>query len=129
MARAYLWLMVLAMVLLGCGNSSKPATPAVPATWSQVAQWQGNGMRDTETFDIASREWRVSWDVTSPGLAMNFIVNVMREGRDAPVAVAANVVNREASQESSIVRSEPGRYYLKIVAANTDWSVTVEDQR
>lgn len=124
-----LWVFWLVVILLGCSAPSKQAAPTGPQAWSEIAQWQGNGMRDTETFDVASREWRVSWDVTSPGPAMNFIVNVMREGRDAPVAVAANVVNREASQESSVIRADPGRYYLKIIAANTDWSVAVEDQR
>lgn len=45
-------------------NASAP--PSVPtaaqaAEWRSIKTWTGDGIKETESFATASREWRISW--------------------------------------------------------------------
>ena len=39
---------------------TEPA-PSSPS-WRAVKSWGGNGIKETETFSVASREWRIKWE-------------------------------------------------------------------
>lgn len=107
-----------------------PVGQAAPARtgWTQVASWSGNGIKQTESFSINSREWRISWQATNEVLAGAGIVQIMVYGDDGSlVTLAAN--KQGTGSDTSYVRSAPGRHYLMINSGNVDWTVTVEDQR
>lgn len=83
-----------------------------PATiWHEIARWQGKGIKNTETFHIPSREWRISWS-TKPGEYgdMNFQIFVYKSDGSL-VTVAANVIGKD--KDSSFMRGA-GDYYLTI---------------
>lgn len=125
--------------MLACGGSQTtppqaeaaaathaPPPPAAPVTWRTVANWSGSGMKETESFTVASREWRVVWSSKAgdtPGLLQIYVYN----DQDELVSLAANQMG--AGKDVSHVRSGPGRHYLKINSANVTWAVVVEDQR
>ncbi|MDP3717142.1 MAG: hypothetical protein Q8T13_05150 [Acidobacteriota bacterium] len=101
------------------GLSSPPASVATGAGWT------GSGSKDTESFEM-SGEWRIVWSavpsssvggvlsVTVHNANDNSIVNTMSSGRIST-----------ATQDQSVVRTPPGRYYLSINSANMTWRVAV----
>jgi hypothetical protein len=102
-----------------CGGlSGKPSETqsCMPAltTWHQIITFSGNGIKNTETFNIPSSEWRISWDTQEGEYgAMNFVVFVYKE--DGTMSgLAANVIGTD--KDSSIMRGA-GNYYLTINTA------------
>ena len=88
-------------------------------TWHEVISFSGNGIKNTETFTIPSKEWRISWE-TLPmhseylgSVDMNFQIYVYKEDETLK-GVAANVIG--ADKDSSIMRGA-GDYYLMINTA------------
>jgi len=94
-------------------NSS--AAPVASTTSSGViASWSGSSTKNTETFHIPSKEWKLSWN-TQPGKHgdMNFQIYVYN--LDGSLKnVAANVIGE--SSDYSIIRGS-GDYYLMINTA------------
>ncbi len=95
--------------------------------WRSVKTWTGSGIKETEGFDIQSREWRVSWETKNEAFAGAGIFQIyVHNDKDELVSLAAN--KQGTGKDVSYVRGK-GRFYLKINSGNVDWSVTVEDQR
>jgi len=86
----------------------------IKAEWREVAKWQGSLIKNTETFTIASNEWKIIWS-TKPGEygEMNFQIYVYKANGDL-VGVAANVIGKD--EDSSVMRGK-GSYYLMINTA------------
>jgi len=103
----------------------KEAPKPSKLTWYKVVQWRGKSIKDTETFNISSREWRISWE-TNPGEYgdMNFQIYVYKSNGDL-VSVAANVIGYD--KDSTIIRGA-GSYYLTINTGQP-YSIVVEERR
>ena len=100
------------------GAADDKQTPEL--AWQTIAQWQGKATKNTETFHIPSKEWRISWD-TRPGSLGDFNFQLFVYTADGDLrTVAANVIG--ADQDSSTMRGS-GDYYLTI---NTAQPYTVE---
>ena len=91
-------------------------------TWHKIVEWEGEAIKNTETFKIPSNEWKISWD-TNPGDMgdMNFQIYIYNSAGSL-VGVAANVVG--ANKDSSIMRGA-GDYYLTINTAQP-YTIIVE---
>jgi len=88
--------------------TSKPADTAI---WHEIARWTGNSIKNTETFNVPSSEWRIRWS-TGPGQygALNFQIFIYKA--DGSLAgVAANVIGE--GSDTSFMRGR-GSYYLTI---------------
>lgn len=97
----------------------RPAPAPAAAQWVAVKEWSGSGIKNTETFEVRGREWRIQW--SSPDL---FQIYLYRE--DGQLAgVAANAIS--GGKDTSYHRGS-GRYYL-MVNATGSWNVTVEESR
>jgi len=99
------------------------------ASWQTVKQWSGSGIMTTETFSVASSEWRISWKVeaTNPISASGMLVTVYTPGKRRTVATA---MQQGIGSGTSYVHEGPGRYYLEITAFYvSSWTVKIEDQR
>jgi len=112
--------------------TSAPTAPtvapaAVAATWKDIITFEGQSIKDTETFTIPSDEWRIVWE-TKPGQYgdMNFQIYVYKAGGTTgaavPVSVAANVIG--AGKDTSTVRGK-GNFYLSINTSQT-YKITVQ---
>lgn len=87
-----------------------------------IASWEGESTKNTETFHVPSKEWKISWDTTSGKYGdMNFQIYVY-DSNGRPRGVAANVVG--ANNDSTIMRGE-GDYYLMVNTAQP-YKITVE---
>ena len=96
-----------------------------PMTWHMVKRFEGSGIKSTETFEITSDEWRISWNTKAGQYGgMNFQIFVFNADGSLK-DLSANVIGTNA--DSSIIRGE-GRYYLKFNTAQP-YSVQVEERR
>lgn len=116
-------------VLLRAGDAPQQAAISVEAReWVEIARFQGNGTKDTETFTTPD-EWRISW-VTKPaegayGIGL-FTVWVKRaNGSLLDDLLAANVTG--ADQDSTIIRRAGGHYLS--VSSTQPWEIVVEGQK
>lgn len=98
------------------------AAMPVFANWVEVKTWDGTNTKDTETFQVDSAEWRINWKSSSDAL---FSI-IVYDDTGKTVSVAANTL--KAGSDVSYVHRR-GRFYLKITAGNTRYSVSVEDDR
>ena len=91
-----------------------------------IGQWSGKSIKSTETFNVTTQEWKISWD-TRPGDygAMNFQILVYNADGTPYLQnfVVANVIG--ADTDSSVMRGS-GRYYLTINSAQ-HYEITVEE--
>lgn len=106
----------------GGGSSSSAAT-----TWHTLKEWQGSGMKETETFTPATREWRIRWKTSNESFAGAGILQIyVYDANGGMVSLAAN--KQGVGEDVSYVRSF-GKHYLMINSGNVNWHITVEEQR
>lgn len=109
------------------------AVAAAPAgaqdtTWAALKTWEGEGPRETETFEVAAPEWRIRWQAIGGSAPRSGVFQIyLKESRSGEVRqVAANSVGPGSAL--TYVHA-PGRYFLSINAANIGWRVSVEVPR
>lgn len=89
-----------------------------------IASWEGSTKKNTETFHVPSKEWKISWD-TKPGEYgdMNFIVNLY----DADGNYVDLVANCIGANVANTTMRGAGDYYLDINTAQP-YKIYVETQ-
>ncbi len=92
-------------------------------TWQIVKSWQGTGTKKTEPFEITGKQWRINWKSNGGEYGILYI-SVYHPGDDIIVDVAANA--RGNAEDTSYIY-KTGTFYLDVNAANTNWSITVEE--
>lgn len=81
-------------------------------------RWTGSGSRQTESFEVAGKEWCVEWDSPGEGSIGILVFN------DADELVAT--VTTSDATGTGYVRSRPGKHYLRISSTKV-WKVTIHD--
>ena len=126
--------LALAPAVMACGapdstGGDAPSNAAIgsdetAAEWAEVVTIAGDSIKETESFTVANREWRVAWD-TQPGEHGDgiFSFDIMTSDGDY-VTTGANVMG--ASQDSTVQRGA-GDYYLAINATQA-YTITVEQR-
>ena len=92
--------------------------------WRIVNKWSGKSIKDTESFQVSSKEWKITWD-TKPGDLgdMNFSISVHKADGEL-VTIVANVIGND--KDSSIMRGE-GSYYLSINKGQP-YTITIQEK-
>jgi ribosomal protein S19 len=100
------------------------ATTTPTSEWKQVKVFEGNSIKNTETFKIIGNEWRVVWD-TAPGEYgdMNFQIFIYKASGDLE-GLAANVIGK--GNDESYMRGS-GEYYLTINSAQS-YKIIIEER-
>ncbi len=102
------------------------------ADWTDIAKWSGSGTKETESFEVKSREWRLTWtakaiDPTYAGSGtFRLSVQVMKDGSAIPVSVVT--AGPGETQGESFVRGA-GRYFLKVSSVNAQWTLAVQEPK
>lgn len=108
-------------------NNAEPAKEEAKkeAQWIEVIRFEGKSIKDTETFNISSDEWRIVWD-TKPGDfgEMNFQIYIYKADGSLE-SVAANVIGE--ANDTSYVRGS-GDYYLTINTAQP-YTIIIEEKK
>lgn len=115
-------------------ETQAPAAPAEPAepTWTNVATITGNADQQSDTIVLTGGKVRVTYDfVDSSGQGMVIgAIYVLDEGTDLMTdGGIPDVMISEAGAGETILRKAEGEYYVKVTAANVDYTVTVEEEK
>jgi hypothetical protein len=106
-------------ILTATPTASPPSTPV-------NYLFNGTGSRTTETFTIPTTEWKL--EVTTRGQANPMLATISvyiypeRAGRGGHIAEAGH---NGDGKDYTIIRNGPGKYYLDIISANCQWTITV----
>lgn len=112
-------------------ETQAPAEPAEP-TWTNVATITGNADQQSDTIVLTGGKVRVTYDfVDSSGQGMVIgAIYVLDEGTDLMTdGGIPDVMISEAGAGETILRKAEGEYYVKVTAANVDYTVTVEEEK
>lgn len=103
--------------------TAKP--PEASAKPVRIAQWASNGTKSTESFEVRSDEWAVTWSYQpSPDVGGGaFQVFVYKRGDEMP-HVAVNTTG--AGRDQSVLHDGPGTFWLEINSLG-NWQVAVWD--
>lgn len=148
-------ILALCMCFAGCATTSgKPvqsgsfalvalqdeAASAPADEWVSVKEWVGRGITQTEVFDIASNDWKITWrayDGSGAGgmLVGGFEIMAYREGAsvgDANSIMRGDIVTVAFTQQPGsgeyYLHNGPGRFYLRIAGGTCKWQVKVSAQ-
>jgi hypothetical protein len=114
--------------LSGLPGQQSDGAERTDATWRVVKSWSGNGTKETESFTVRGKEWRVSWRTQNEASRGAGIFQIyVKNGAGKLVSLAAN--KQKEGEDVSYVHSAPGEYYLTINSASFDWKVAVEERR
>lgn len=113
-------------------TTTTPNTPTKTVlTLTPVANWSGTGTNTTQPFTIANSPWVIQWtsnpevmEGISVGAFQIYVYNV--NNTSIPVSVAANT-NSSGADNSYVYQT--GTFYLVINAANTNWTVAVQEYK
>lgn len=108
-------------------EESKKAKPKPKSTWKTVAKLSGSSDKASPDFHLNGCETRMDYAVGGGDMAVVNIyvldsgVNLMEDGGFPEVAMADK-------SDTTQIRRDEGDYYLDVTAANTDWSVKIEEK-
>lgn len=117
---------VLFILIVGC-KSSPPAKPRAQIGWRPITSFSGRGDSQTESFDIASTQWRIQWQTKGAAAvgagSFHLVVHSAVSGR--PIQDA--VLQHGDGHGIAYVSEEPRLYELVIESSGLDWSVQVQE--
>ena len=112
-------------------ETQAPEAAAEP-TWTPVATITGNADQQSDTIVLTGGKVRVKYDfIDTSGQGMIVgAVYVLTEGTDIMTdGGIPDVMVSQAGAAETILRKDAGEYYVKVTAANTDYTVTVEEEK
>lgn len=124
-----------AQVEAGTTESSQPEAveaEAAEPTWTAVTTITGNADQQSDTIALTGGKVRVTYDfVDSSGSGMVLgAIYVLDEGTDLMKdGGIPDVTVSEAGAGETILRKGEGEYYVKVAAANVDYTVTIEEEK
>jgi len=100
-------------------------TFAVPAL-TRLASHKGSGDKSTPTFHVSGSIWRITVQTATVSQYTSVTAYVQKPGVSTSVSEASVEGAQKGSKTVSYVYEGAGAYYIKILSANTSWTVTVE---
>jgi hypothetical protein len=92
-----------------------------------VQTFTGNGIKDTQSFTVASDTWQLRYDfesTTEDQQSGSFEMTVYKPGNTIPESI---ITLERPGSDTSYVNAGAGTYYLSIGSANATWTVDVEE--
>jgi len=119
-------LFICALLLAAC-KSAPSHKPSAQIGWRPITSFSGRGDSQTESFDIASTQWRIKWQTKgaeAPGAgSFHVVVHSAVSGR--PIADA--VQQHGDGHGIAYVNDDPRLYELVIASSGLDWSIQVQE--
>ena len=121
------------------GTTATTATSTAPSTgggsdsqgWTTVLELKGSGTGEntSETFTLSGAPARLTWKIDTDTMWV-IAAFVEPEGHDIQSQGAFPVfMESEEKEGSETLEREPGTYFLYVTVANSDWSVSVQEQK
>lgn len=112
---------------------TKKATPKPAAKkWVKLVTLSGKADKSSDTIKTTGGKLRITYSFTDPTNSGIIVaaVYVLKEGVD-PMKDGAipDVMVSEPGKDVTTIRRDSGEYYVRITAANTKYTVTVEEEK
>jgi hypothetical protein len=110
---------------------SAPVTspdPPATSTWRPIGSWSGNGAKNTETFTVNAREWRLVWEASGDGRVAGIMqVFAYKGDSELPeVPVNTQLEGSAAKRDVSYLRGA-GPWHMTINAMG-EWRLRAEER-
>lgn len=115
----------------GTQPSQKPAQPAAKK-WVKLVTLSGSADKSSDTVTTSGGKLRITYNFTDPSKSGMIVAAVyfLDEGVDPQKDGAIpDVMISEPAKDSTTIRKDAGDYYVRVSAANTKYTVTVEEER
>jgi len=126
-SRRRLSVFICGLCFLAACKSASPPKPHAQIGWRPITSFSGRGDTQTESFDIASTQWRIKWQTKgaeAPGAgSFHVVVHSAVSGR--PILDA--IQQHGDGYGIAYVNDDPRLYELVIESTGLDWSVAVEE--
>jgi hypothetical protein len=105
--------------------------PAAAKKWVPLTTVTGGTEKTSDTLRTVGGKIRITWKFTQSEY-MAGAIYLLNEGTDlqtdggVPVAM---IDNGDSASDSIVLRKGPGEYFLQVIAANTKYTVKVEEER
>ena len=100
-----------------------------PKQWVTVAEVNGNANKNTDTFELKGGKTKITYTFSGGDVIVGSIY-VLKEGTDLmKQGGIPEVTVTNAGTDSTFITKSAGNYYLSIKAANTSWTVKIEEER
>jgi hypothetical protein len=117
-------------------GSKKPAQPsqAAPAAkkWVKLVTLSGKADKQSDTIKTNGGKIRLSYTFTDPSKSGIIVAGIyfLDEGTDLQKdGGIPEVMVSEPGKDTTTLRKDAGEYYVKVTAANTNYTVVVEEER
>lgn len=110
-------------------TASAQPTQAQAKQWVTVIEVSGNANKNTDTFELKGGKTKITYTFNGGDVIVGSIY-VLKEGTDLmKQGGIPEVTVTNAGTDSTFITKSAGNYYLSIKAANTSWTVKVEEER
>lgn len=114
----------------GCEAPPARAAQSPPATvWRPLGSWEGNGSRQTESFDVTTGALRLTWetraDGTGAGAQARFRVWLYSAISGRPLQLVVD--KDDAGAGTAHVADDPRVSYLVVESEQVDWTATLDE--
>jgi len=104
-------------------------TSSEPKEWTVVTELSGNSNKRSDIFNLAGGKARLTYTFEG-GSAIIGSIYVVSEGDSLEEQGGfPEVTVTEAGTDSTFLTKGAGSYYLDVKAANSNWTVTVEEEK
>jgi len=113
----------------GAAAETPKATQKAEPKWRTVAKLKGSGDKRGQTFKLHGDEAKLNYSVKGD-VSPIFAVYIMAEGtslQDEGGLPEAMVTENE--KDTTFLVKDAGRYYIEVMSANCNWTVTVREKR
>ena len=113
------------------GNTNPQPTeaPQKQKQWTTVVEASGNANKNTDTFELKGGKTKITYTFSGGDVIVGAIY-VLKEGTDLmKQGGIPEVTVTSSGTDSTFITKSAGNYYLSIKAANTSWTVKIEEER
>lgn len=101
--------------------------PQKPKTWTTIATVSGDADKSSETIHLSGGQVRLKYDFQGESSVIGAIY-VLKEGTDLQTdGGIPDVTVTKAGSDETILRKSAGDYYVHVTAANTSYTITLEE--
>lgn len=111
------------------GNTNPQTKGTTQKQWVTVVEVNGNANKNTDTFELKGGKTKITYTFSGGDVIVGSIY-VLKEGTDLmKQGGIPEVTVTNTGTDSTFITKSAGNYYLSIKAANTSWTVKVEEER
>lgn len=100
-----------------------------PKQWVTVTELNGTANKSSDTFALTGGKVRLTYDFQGKTAVVGGVY-LLKEGVDLQTdGGIPEVMISKVGSDSTILRKAAGNYYLQVNAANSTWSVKVEEEK